>query len=214
MNNKALAFDYVTETLFRNIEADKLMMNDQQLSDTDKQELLNVLNPIKTLAQIQNPVFKLHQENIKNSYETMISLKKSIQDVIQDAKKAYTYVSWMYVVAFYLGVALIVTAIVFAALDKTILSIAFGTIGLADIVGHFIFKPPLELQTSRANLAQLMVILTNWFADISNLHSFIQQTNQPITMELFEKISDKQNENTKKMIDLIERYCEPAEKPA
>ena len=117
----------------------------------------------------------------------------------------------MYVVAFYLGIALIVTSIVFAAYDQMILRVAFGTIGLVDIVSHFIFKPPLELQNSRANLAQLMVILTNWSADVMNLNNYYAVAGQAITFEQVEKISDVQNHNTKKMLDLIEKYCEPGQ---
>lgn len=208
MENKSLAFDYIIEVLYNNINADVNAAADNRLSANDKKELLLITNNIKNIGK--DEMTKIFQDNIKNSFDTMISLKTSIQDVITDAKKAYKYVSWMYIVAFYLGVALIITAIVFAALDKTILSIAFGTIGLADIVGHFIFKPPLELQSSRANLAQLMVILTNWFSDVSNLNSYLSQPGKQFTLEDIERVSEKQNNNTRKMIELIEKYCEPA----
>lgn len=208
MENKNIAFDYIHEILFRNINADENVLTDNRISMADKQELAFIANAIKNIGK--DEMTRIFQENIKNSFDTMMSLKTSIQDVISDAKRAYKYVSWMYIVAFYLGVALVVIAIVFAALDKTILSIAFGTIGLADIIGHFIFKPPLELQSSRANLAQLMVILTNWFSDVSNLNSYFSQPGKQFTLDEIEKISDKQNSNTRKMIELIEKYCEPA----
>lgn len=223
MENKTLGFDYVSSLLFSDINADQKVGTDPALDANDKQELLRVLSTIKNLGQQANPEIqqiqfdnfkksmKFIESNAENTYDTMMSLKTSLQDVITDAKKAYKYVLWMYVVAFYIGIGLIITAIVFAAYGKVILSVAFGTVGLIDIVTHFVFKPPLELQNSRANLAQLMVILTNWFSDIMNLNSYYSMAGQQVTFDLVEKISNIQNKNTEIMLDLIERYCEPAE---
>lgn len=106
---------------------------------------------------------------------------------------------------------LIIVAIVFAAQDKAILALAFGSIGLIDIVTNFIFKPPLELQTSRSNLAQLMILITNWFADLMNINNYLSiKEVSGMTMAEFEEMSNKQNDNTARMLDLIQIYCEPS----
>lgn len=223
MKNKEHAFDYIQGWLFRDASIDRLVGSDENLTAEDKEELMSTFEVLKTMNQnsiafqeVQRENIRktmdIMQENIGNTFETIMSLKSNLQDVIKDAKKAYTFVMWMYVTAFYLGVALIITAIVFAALDKTILAVAFGTIGLADIVSHFIFKPPLELQTSRSNLAQLMVVLTNWFADLMNLNTYLSLKGNSITLDDLDKISTKQNNNTQQMLDLIEKYCEPGPK--
>ena len=154
--------------------------------------------------------FDAMNRSVLNTYDTIISLKESLQDVIKDAKSAYQYVLLMYLFAFYLGVALIVTSIIFAAQDKVFFSMAFGAIGLIDIVTHFIYKPPLDLQSSRANLAQLMVILTNWFSDVMNLNTFMAQQGQNLSLDQLKELSDKQNANTEQMLGLIEKYCEPS----
>ena len=224
MKNTALAFEYLKSLLFQDVNADQKVAIENQFSDSEKQELLSMMNVIKNMyQQQQNPEIQniqienfkktnqIFQKNVENTFDTMMSLKTSIQDVISDAKKAYKFVLWMYVLAFYLGVALIITSIVFAAYGKTILSIAFGAVGLIDIVSHFIFKPPLELQNSRANLAQLMVILTNWFSDVMNLNSYYSTIGQTGNFEMVERLSNIQNANTEKMLSLIEKYCEPAE---
>ena len=224
MKNTNLAFEYLKSLLFQDINADQKVAADNQFSENEKQELLSMMNVIKNMYQqqqnpeLQNIQFEslkknnqIYQKNVENTFDTMMSLKTSIQDVISDAKKAYKFVLWMYVLAFYLGVVLILSSIVFAAYGKTILSIAFGSIGLIDIVSHFIFKPPLELQNSRANLAQLMVILTNWFSDIMNLNSYYSTIGQGGNFEMVERLSTIQNENTAKMLDLIKKYCEPGE---
>lgn len=220
MENKSLAFDYMQKALFENMNIGDTLDNETKLNPDDKNELKTILDSIKGLGTqaMQN---NAPQENylkvqldamnrsVLNTYDTMDSLKESLQDVIKDAKSAYQYVLLMYLFAFYLGVALIVTSIIFAAQDKVFFSMAFGAIGLIDIVTHFIYKPPLDLQSSRANLAQLMVILTNWFSDVMNLNTFMGQQGKKLTLDQLKELSDKQNANTEKMLGLIERYCEP-----
>lgn len=220
MENKSLAFDYMQKSLFENMNIGDTLDNETKLNPDDKNELKTILDSIKGLGTqaMQN---NAPQENylkvqldamnrsVLNTYDTMDSLKESLQDVIKDAKSAYQYVLLMYLFAFYLGVALIVTSIIFAAQDKVFFSMAFGAIGLIDIVTHFIYKPPLDLQSSRANLAQLMVILTNWFSDVMNLNTFMGEQGKKLTLDQLKELSDKQNANTEKMLGLIERYCEP-----
>lgn len=239
MENKALAFDYLHEAIYNNVNVVDDLPLQPELTPEEKEELRGMLEVIRNLTKnsldlqtMQQPdaseLAKLNlrkqaieventekaaqalRNNMENTFQTMMGLKSSIQDVINDAKGAYKYVLWMYVVSFYLGIVLILAALFFAAQGKTILTVAFGTIGLADIIGHFIFKPPLELQSSRSNLAQLMVVLTNWFADIMNLNSYLSMKGSQVTLEDVEKISEKQNANTEHMLALIEKYCEPS----
>ncbi|HRG68146.1 MAG: hypothetical protein JNL65_03040 [Saprospiraceae bacterium] len=221
MENKPLAFDYMQKTLFENMNIGDTLDQESLLNKEDKKELKYILDSIKGLGTqaLQNQApqenymkvqFDAMNRSVLNTYDTIISLKESLQDVIKDAKSAYQYVLLMYLFAFYLGVALIVTSIIFAAQDKVFFSMAFGAIGLIDIVTHFIYKPPLDLQSSRANLAQLMVILTNWFSDVMNLNTFMAQQGQNLSLDQLKELSDKQNANTEKMLGLIEKYCEPS----
>lgn len=223
MENKELAYQYVEEYLFRNAKIGEVAGDDPLLSVEDKMELKNVLDSLAQLTsnaqnfllQQQEEIIhqkKMNSANMENTNQTIMSMKSSLQDVIRDAKTAYKFVLWMYVMAFFLGIALIVVAVVFAVQGKMILSIAFGSIGLIDIVTHFIFKPPLELQSSRSNLTQLMIVVTNWFADLMNLNTFMAQKGPDITLDEINQISDKLNANTAKSLDLIERYSEPSGK--
>lgn len=221
MENKPLAFDYMQKALFENMNIGDTLDQESLLNKEDKKELKYILDSIKGLGTqaLQNQAppenfmkvqIDAMNRSVLNTYDTIISLKESLQDVIKDAKSAYQYVLLMYLFAFYLGVALIVTSIIFAAQDKVFFSMAFGAIGLIDIVTHFIYKPPLDLQSSRANLAQLMVILTNWFSDVMNLNTFMAQQGQNLSLDQLKELSDKQNANTEKMLGLIEKYCEPS----
>ena len=53
-----------------------------------------------------------------------------------------------------------------------------------------------------------MIIITNWFADLMNLNTYMSNRNAIITLEEIDQISEKQNQNTAKTIDLIEKYSE------
>ncbi len=223
MENKELAFEYISEYLFKNEKIIEVAKKDISITDEDKTELMNILDTLGTMSSNARNFVLLQQEdiakqkkmitaNMENTNQTIMSMKSSLQDVIRDAKTAYKFVLWMYVMAFFLGIALIVIAVIFAAQGKMILSIAFGSIGLIDIVSHFIFKPPLELQSSRSNLTQLMIVVTNWFADLMNLNAFMAQKGPDITLDEINQISDKLNSNTAKSLDLIERYSEPSGK--
>ncbi|GAP45095.1 hypothetical protein TBC1_12915 [Lentimicrobium saccharophilum] len=221
MKNKDLAYNYIHEFLFRDENVSVKLDADQSVEPDDKAELNRLLAVLGEMSVNARKFNSLNIEyfgksntlllnNLENTMQTIMSIKSSLQEVIRDAKTAYKFVLWMYVLAFMLGIGLIVVAVVFAAQGKMILSIAFGAIGLIDIVSHFIFKPPLELQSSRANLTQLMIVVTNWFSDLMNLNTFISTRGDQLTMSELYDISDKQNANTAKMIDLIERYSEPS----
>jgi hypothetical protein len=221
MKNKELAYDYIHRSINKDVNVDEVVRTDDTIPDQDKEELLFILGTIKSLYhksvsfnESQQRIFMEHEqlaiENMKNTYETIISIKSSLQDVLKDAKYAYKFVLWMYVSTFLLGIGLIVTAIVFAAMDKPILAAAFGAVGLIDIVVQFMYKPPLELQTSRSNLAQLMITITNWFTDLMNLNGFMAQRGDLLTLEELERISQKQHDNTERMLGLIEKYSEPS----
>lgn len=227
MTNKALAYDFVDTWLHRNHEVIQLIPEHEGLTDEDKSQLLQLLNTLQQhaldagkyhqmaseqQAQMTDAVNKMALENMRNTYDTIIGIKSALSEVITDARRAYRYVLWMYTAAFVLGFVLIAVAIVFAALGKTILAIAFGAIGLIDLVVYFIYKPPLEIQNSRSNLIQLMLVLTNWFADMMNLNTYMSHHLADLSLADLGDISEKQNANTEKMVALIEKYGERHEK--
>ncbi|MBI5372100.1 MAG: hypothetical protein HZA79_08750 [Sphingobacteriales bacterium] len=215
MKNKDLAFDVLLKTL---VNPDDTTVNTMaaSLSAEDIAELNNVLPAVRQQAMQINAFQKqveLANSNMGNTYQTLINLKQSLDEAMGQARKGYAYVMWMYVIVFYLGIALIITAVVFAALDKTILAIAFGTIGLVDIVTYLLVKPPLELQASRSNYAQLTAALISWFTDLMNLNTYLTTLPAGTSFDKVAEVSKKQMENTRELMDLIETYSEPG-KPA
>jgi hypothetical protein len=230
MKNKALAYDYINKFLFEDATVDTLAPQDERFDTEDKNEIAQALGVIKNLSvQAQNSsilqteqgkelakaqatnamqALSFNTKNVENTYDTIMSIKTSLQDVVKDARRAYNYIMLMYIAAFVIGIGLIATAIVFAAQDKTILAIAFGVVGFIDLVTTFFFKPPLEIQNSRSNLTQLMIIITNWFADSMNLNTYISTRGNAITLDEMKTISDHLSKNTREMIKLIEEYSE------
>src|SRR5262249_28623357 len=116
----------------------------------------------------------------------------------------------MYEVAFYLGVVLILAAVVMAFLDnKSLLPIVFGSLGITDMIAYFITKPPQDLQFSRARLAQLQAAFFNWFIDYTNWNGVLMTWTQEGKAELqsVKAVSSILMEHTEKTMALIDTYC-------
>jgi hypothetical protein len=159
---------------------------------------------------------KLFEDQLKATLDTASELKLGLVDVTKQIQSGYRYVMIMYNVAFYLGVALIISAIPFAIWrGESLLPIVFGGLGMADVITYFITKPPQGLQNSRANLTQLQAAYFNWFIDNYNWNSFLiylQFTNQ-LTIDNVKKVSEVCLHNTAEMMKLIDKYCETGKKP-
>ena len=152
MKNKDKAFDYISRWTFEdagiaeNYLPIPVLMKKIRLNSTRMfsvfQTLLKKSSQYDAMSQEENKRVSIElnnmaAENMRNTYGTIMSIKTSLQDVIKDAKRAYTYVLWMYILAFLMGVGLIVLSVVFAIQGKDILAIAFGGIGLIDLVTYF-----------------------------------------------------------------------------
>jgi hypothetical protein len=116
----------------------------------------------------------------------------------------------MYTVAFYLGIALVLSAIAMAFVkDKPLLPIVFGGLGMADLIAYFITKPPQELQFSRARLAQLQAAFFNWFIDYTNWNGVLRTSTEEgrADLQFFKTVSSILMEHTEKTMSLIDTYC-------
>jgi hypothetical protein len=164
---------------------------------------------------IKEDLQQLLQDSMaKSGLETMAlvsQLKKSLINNTDDTMKAYNRVLLIYTTAFIVGLLLITTAIVFGAMGKTILAIAFGTIGLIDIVTYFIKMPANKIQESRSNISQLQVILLVWLNDLMNNTAVLAgylKTEKP-TIDGYKDITTFGIDNAIKLLKLIEELAEP-----
>lgn len=150
----------------------------------------------------------------KSGQETMIlvdKLKKSLIDNATGTLSAYNRVITIYTVSFVVGIMLIITAVIFGALGKTILAVAFGSIGLIDIVTYFIKLPADKIQDSRSNLSQLQVVLLVWLKELINndaLCSKILNVENP-SIIAYKELTDISINNTTTLLKLIEDLAKP-----
>ena len=138
-------------------------------------------------------------------------LKESLIKNTTGTVKAFTKVINMYTAAFIIGILLIVTGVVFGAMGKTVLSIAFGTLGVIDIVTHFIKMPANKIQESRSNLSQLQVVLLVWLKEFVNNDALCGKLlNGPTpSLQQYELLSKISIGNTARLLKLIEEWAEP-----
>jgi hypothetical protein len=117
MDPKSIQFDYLHDFIMVNQHIDKVAQDDNRLSEAERLRLLEVMNVIRTISNKANELDfirsdegkKITQEqyksqiraieyntkNIENTYETIISIKSSLQEVVRGATRAYNYIMIM-----------------------------------------------------------------------------------------------------------------------
>jgi hypothetical protein len=151
-----------------------------------------------------------YQAQHDTTLQTADSFKSGLRDTVEQIERGFRSTMVMYTVAFYLGVALVVSAVIMAMVkDKPLLPIVFGGLGMADLIAYFITKPPQELQFSRARLAQLQAAFFNWFIDYTNWNGVLMTSAEhgEADLQLFKVVSATLMEHTEKTMSLIDTYC-------
>lgn len=146
-----------------------------------------------------------------------LELQQGLVGIIKQIAQGYWYVTWMSNITFILGVALILMSAISAlALQEDTASYFMGGLGLAGVIGSLVFRPAQDLQSNRANLAQLQAVFINWINDIHNWNRYwelVMNQNRgakqpPPPLEEVSKISDTLVNSARQMMELIEQYCE------
>ncbi|THH36530.1 hypothetical protein [Neolewinella litorea] len=172
------------------------------------------------------------EESATDTFALIKSLKHSLNLTLHESEHTQWVAKTMYILTFLLGFALICVAVYFGTRGEQVLSIAFGTFGMASIVGIMLSDPPLKLQDSRSNYTQLTVGVLAWFTDLidkqamtqslqTNLLSLQQQAQdiptllrvQETVLQQYMTLSNAQIENTAKVLRLLEEVAEPSNRP-
>jgi hypothetical protein len=149
--------------------------------------------------------------------ESKLELQQGLVGIIKQIAQSYWYITWMSNITFILGVVLILlSAISSLILQEDTASYLMGALGLAGVIGPLVFRPSLDLQNSRANLAQLQAIFINWINDVHNWNRYWElvmnqnrSSNQPPPpLEEVSRISSTLVNSARQMMELIEQYCE------
>jgi len=150
-----------------------------------------------------------NRSSINSSTNIQNELGTRILNVIDEVDKGFKTVMFMYTVAFYVGLGLIVFSFLGTLyFEDNIFLLVFGGAGLADIVAFFIFKPAEDLQRSRGNLAQLVSAFLTWYNDAHNWNQFLEKElrNQACEVGVFKEVSKTSMINTVTIMSAIELF--------
>jgi hypothetical protein len=165
---------------------------------------------LKQMAAEQMEMLKKNKEQLESTFNVATEMKTGLIRTVQQIDKAFGATMLMYKVSFYLGVCLIVGAVIFAAWSREpLLPSIFGTLGTLDILVFFLTKPQENLQSSRAILAQLQAAMFNWFTDAYNQNVFLGQLSmqQKLDFRTFMTVSDAMMQHTEKTLEMMQKYC-------
>jgi hypothetical protein len=185
-------------------EAKKMLLQrDIDASDEKISKAASILMTVKKIKQ-ESLQLQTGEEKVKDAF------LNGMVDDIEGIKKGYDKVLSMYIVAFYLGVSLLVAAIYSAiVLKEDLLTIVLGGIGGAEMLGSLIFRPAKEIQNSRRSLVQLKTAYLGWLNDMNNwngyLYSRARKNKGIVPIQEVERSSKRMIENLVNIIDLIGR---------
>lgn len=187
-----------------------VLISREGITDPKERSELKDLLYIIAGAQQNSTLSRFIASQLKSTSETADAFKTGLRKTVEQIDTGFRWTMIMYMVAFYLGVGMIVFSIAFAIImEKTLLPLVFGGLGVADVIGFFIAKPPQHLQSKRANLAQLQAVYFNWFVDVYNWNSYLCTLGQSNSLdyEKVKQISATLLENTDRTMSLVEKYC-------
>ncbi len=163
--------------------------------------------------------FEQAKKSIKDTMDVAADMKSALRSTIAQIDRAFQYTMWMYIVSFFMGVALILAAIVSAFTGygghTQLLSMVLGGLGTATTLAFFFTKPPESLQSSRASLAQLQCALLAWFNDFFNQNSMIVSiaAKQDFDKAAVQEVSRDILTHTDDILKMLQQYCKLIENP-
>lgn len=226
-------FDTIIDAIRNpNLTLDKNYLSQFDISEETTNKILDLQNRSNSLDTFQSEQQMWLLNHMKKSgndtFDVIEDLKKSLMHTLKESKNSQGITKFMFALTFLLGFGLIGFAIYFGIQGKNILAITFGSFGMLSIITLLIQDPPLKLQDSRSNYAQLTIGMLAWFNDFVDKGSMIQlntelkkilissstNLNDQLTIsneivDSYNKISNTQINNTIKLLKLIDEVAEP-----
>ena len=179
-------------------------------SQEEREEFRAIYQLVALGCQAQNVDPQFLKGQLATTAKTIDTFKEGLQKTIAQIDAGFRSTMRMYQIAFYLGIALVITAVVHALSGgPALISAAFGTVGTLQLITFFFSNPPLYLQASRADLAQLQAAYFCWFTDLYNWNSFLMILGQrgDVSFESIKQVSDAVLKSTARTLSLISRHC-------
>lgn len=219
--NLMLNTDYLRKEGFSEASIKKILLIKDNLQKVNSVLMENQLVMIEEMKQSGIHSFKVIRD-----------LKNTLSDTLEESRKSQHVAKYMFIATFSLGLILIGFSIYFAFRGQNFLAITFGSFGMLDIIAHLVADPPLKMQDSRSNYAQLTIGMLAWFNDMLDKSGMATQNqklnenyqNSPEnkwneklnankqTLENYLAISDAQINNTIKLLRIIDDVAEPTKK--
>jgi hypothetical protein len=179
----------------------------------ERRDCLQILSLMDAGAAQQNVMGQKMQEQFFGTLEVAKEMKEGLKRTLEQIDSAYRSTMLMYQISFYMGVLLVVAAVVVAFMDREpLLSSVFGALGMIDLLAFFLLKPQERLQSSRASLAQIQAALYNWFIDSVNLNTMMTKYDQLGDLNSVAGVSESLMNHTDKTLEMLQKYCKLAEK--
>jgi len=137
--------------------------------------------------------------------------EERINGSIQAMRQAFRLMLVMHNVMFYMGIALIVFGIIIAFQGKTIAGIAFGGVGLADMMFFLIKEPIKGIHTSIGNIMQLRTIYNSYIVQLDILQPYEYKYGEE-SIPIKHEIAELMHEKTEIALKLVKENCIPSEK--
>lgn len=204
-------------------------ISNEGIRNPDEINLLQqiLLPALRSMSEIPSPPIDEMQEiwfkELKEHFETLTGLRAGLQATITQMLIGYSRTMLMYSISFYIGIGLIIAAVVFAFLEsEPLLPIVFAGLGTVDIIGYFVVGPPQRIQESRANLAQLQAAYFIWYQDFRHWGSYLNNeftkyqnnlVNAADYHATLDSVSRILMKNTIQILNIIEVYVERGDRP-
>jgi len=131
-----------------------------------------------------------------------VDLQNQVLSAVKQTQSAFGKVIIMYLIAFYLGVAIVLASIYMTLFSEDKIAAGIiGGVGILDLFAFVIFKPIEGLQASRGRLFQVQAILISWFNDIDCWTQYIRA--DTMSLEKLEKILSLIQTNVIKLVELM-----------
>lgn len=196
--------------LVRRIQKDGVAaIHEEGIEDPQQvQELLTIFSLLFAGASQQQSLAKKLEAQVHGTLAVATEMKTGLKRTLEQIDHAFRATMLMYQITFYLGVLLIVAAVVAAfSFREPLLPSVFGALGIIDILTFFLTKPQERLQSSRANLAQIQAALYNWFIDSINLNTLMATLQQEGKVDQTPAISETLMAHTEKTLEMLQKYC-------
>ncbi|HJP18731.1 MAG TPA: hypothetical protein QF468_08775 [Nitrospinota bacterium] len=158
--------------------------------------------------KLQSHLLNETKESVSKTYNTGEVFKGGLEKTVKQINSGFQWTMYMYLLVFIIGVVFLGISVYMAiTTEKEFVPTIFGGMGMLGVLSFFFSKTPIELQRSRAELAQLQAALFNWYIDITNWNSYLLK-NQDISLEEFKEVSQEQMIRTDQTVKLISTYVQ------